>query len=57
MEWWGWVMIVAAALAALVAFFEWRSWNKPLSRGLEDTPSFWGGTTPQSGNDWNKPHD
>jgi len=35
MEWWFWVIIVGVVLAAVLAFFEWRSRNKPLGRGIE----------------------
>jgi hypothetical protein len=38
MQWWVWVIVVGVVLAAVLAFFEWRSWNKPLSPGLEGTP-------------------
>ena len=38
MEWWVWVIIAVVALVVVLAFFEWRSWNKPLSRGLEHGP-------------------
>jgi hypothetical protein len=36
MEWWVWVILVGVAIAAVFVFFEWRSWNKPLRKGLED---------------------
>ena len=35
MEWWVWVIIVGVVLAAVLAFFEWRSRNKALGRGIE----------------------
>ena len=38
MDWWVWVIIVVVVIAALMAFFEWRSRNKPLARGLEHGP-------------------
>jgi hypothetical protein len=41
MDWWIWLIIVGAVLAAALVFFEWRSWNKPLSRGLEQGGSRW----------------
>jgi hypothetical protein len=36
MEWWVWVILVVAALAAVLVFFQRRSRNKALSRGLAD---------------------
>lgn len=36
MDWWVWLIIVA--VAGVFAFFEWRSRNKPLARGLEHGP-------------------
>ena len=36
MDWWGWVLVVVVVMAAVFAFFEWRSRNKPLGRGLQD---------------------
>ena len=45
-----WAIIIIATIVAIVGFFEWRSWKKPLPRGLEDTPSFWSDRAdPQSG--------
>ena len=35
MEPWIWVIIVVVAVVAVLGFFEWRSWNKPLSRRLQ----------------------
>ena len=62
MEWWGWVLLVVAVVGAVFAFFEWRSWNKPLASGLESGPrgmniNVDGGTKPDYGrrNDLDKP--
>lgn len=41
MDWWVWLIIVGAVLAAVLVFFEWRSWNKPLSAGLEQGGGRW----------------
>ena len=35
MVWWAWLVLVVAVLLAVLAFFEWRSWDKPLPRGLD----------------------
>ena len=34
MEWWVWVILVVAALAAVLVFFQRRSRNKPVADGL-----------------------
>ena len=36
MDWWVWLIIVA--VVCVFVFFEWRSRNKPLARGLEHGP-------------------
>ena len=41
-----WAVIIIGTISAL-AFFEWRSWNKPLARGLQDQD--WGGGNPNRG--------
>src|SRR6476620_7807955 len=49
MEWWVWIILVVVALVAVLAFFEWRSRNKPLSRGLQGqrhTPGHDGSSPP-----------
>jgi hypothetical protein len=35
-----WAVIVIPVIVAVLVYFEWRSWNKPLGRSLEDTPRF-----------------
>jgi hypothetical protein len=35
MDWWVRVILVALVLAGVLAFFEWRSRNRPLGRGIE----------------------
>jgi hypothetical protein len=35
MVWWAWLILVVALLLAVLAFFEWRAWRKPLPRGLD----------------------
>ena len=36
MEWWVWVIIAVVALVAVLAFFDRRSRNKPLSKRYSD---------------------
>ena len=52
-----WAVIIIGTVVAVLAFLEWRSWRKPLSRGLGDTPSFWSDSAyPPSGHgDMKKP--
>jgi hypothetical protein len=58
MDWWAWVIIVGVVLAGVVLFFEWRSWNKPLSRGLEQGGGHWSGASypPSTHGDLDGPH-
>ena len=35
MDWWVWVILVVLVLAAVLAYFEWRSRSRPLGRGVE----------------------
>jgi hypothetical protein len=34
MDWWV-TFVIVVLVSAVFAFFEWRSWRKPLPRGLE----------------------
>jgi hypothetical protein len=53
-----WAVIIIATIVATLAFFEWRSWKKPLGRRLGDSPSFWSDAAlPPSGHgELKKPH-
>jgi hypothetical protein len=54
-----WAVIILGTIFVALVFFEWRSRNKPLSRGLEGNPSHWSGSAypPGTHGDLNKPHD
>jgi hypothetical protein len=34
MDWWVWVIVVVLVLAAVLVFYEWRSRNRALGRGI-----------------------
>ena len=68
MVWWVGVILAVVVLASVLAFFEWRSWNKPLPRMFEDaTPggsftvranSFWSPRRPFGKHEeLERPHD
>jgi hypothetical protein len=36
-----WAVVIIGTVVAVLAFLEWRSWRKPLARGLDGSPSRW----------------
>jgi hypothetical protein len=55
-----WFIVIIALVVITVAFFEWRSWNKPQSRDLQDGDPyrFRGSGRPLTGgNDFDQRHD
>ena len=47
MDWWVGVILVVLVLAAVLAYFEWKSRSRPLGRGIE---GIHGGIHEQSSN-------
>jgi len=55
-----WIIVIIALVVVTVAFFEWRSWKKPESRGLpndDPIPFRDSGRPLTSGNDFDQRHD